>query len=67
MEKFLGHFMSNNRRERITNSLYFKYGMGCLAVLFLVFCVGGCLVLVWWLGLDSNTTGQGSWMVNLLG
>jgi hypothetical protein len=39
MSKFFGLLISEHRREKLRNNLFFKWGMGCLSLLFLVlFC-----------------------------
>jgi hypothetical protein len=49
MNKFLRRFVSNNRADRITNNLFFKYGMGCLSLIFILLCLGGMLLMNSWL------------------
>lgn len=46
MSKIFGLLISDYRREKLRNNLFFKLAMGCLSLLFLVFCVGICIVLL---------------------
>ncbi len=48
MQDILNFFVSEYRQRRIANNLFFKLGMGCLSVLFLVCCVGTCVLLLLW-------------------
>jgi hypothetical protein len=46
MRDILNLFVSEYRQRKITDNLFFKFGMGCLAVLFLIFCAGACVILL---------------------
>jgi hypothetical protein len=50
MNKFLRRFVSNNRADRITNNLFFKFGMGCLSLIFILVCMGSLVLLYFWTG-----------------
>ena len=47
MQDIFNFFVSEYRQRRISNNVLFKLGMGCLSVLFLICCVGTCVLLLW--------------------
>ena len=46
MSNLFNLLTSEFRREKLRNNLFFKFGMGCLSLLFLACCAGACIALL---------------------